>query len=192
MALVLVDGLRILLDNKRTTIYVNNMDTVLDINNRDTDMVVDQRFVLTNVDNSAVGLNQIDDNIDVNLACGSVIIPKDELMQKIAGGNIGGFRCVVANSVGEILHADVAHVLAGKEIIGVSTQAAQIGTLCDIAITGDEIIEPSWNWDTDKSIYASEFGVLTQTVPTENYMQMIAIPLSPTSIRIRIEPSIFI
>lgn len=190
--IVLIDGLRVLLDNNGKIININAGDIYVDVDNNDTDMFVGPDGLITNVNNRDVDVNLPDDNIDVILKCGSTLIPKDELMQKVAGSNIGGFRCVVTNDNGEILHADVARVLAGKEVIGISTQAVAIGSLCDIAITGDEIIEPSWNWDTNKSIYATEYGHLTQEVPTENYLLMVAIPLSPTSIRVRIEPAIFL
>lgn len=190
--IVLIDGLRILLDNNGRIINIDGRDVLVNVDNNDTDMLLDQNDIYTNVDNNDVGLNVPNDNVDVVLKCGSTLIPKDELMQKVAGSNIGGFRCLVANDVGEILHADVVRVLAGKEIIGISTQAVAIGSLCDIAITGDEIIESSWNWDTNKSIYATEYGHLTQVVPIEDYLCMVAVPLSPTSIRVRIEPPIFL
>lgn len=190
--IVLIDGLRILLDNRNNIINIDSNDVLVDLDNNYTNMIVDSDDINTILNDNNIGVDLPNDNIDVILKCGSTLVPKEELMQKVAGANIGGLRCVVTNDNGEILHADVARVLAGKEIIGVSIQATAIGGLCPIAITGDEITEPSWNWDTNKSIYAAEYGHLTQDIPTENYLAQIAIPLSPTSIRIRIEPAIFL
>ena len=190
--IVLVDGLRILLDNSTNILSINSNVTRVNVNNEDLHMKLTDGDITANINTNELGLIVPNDNINIELRCGSTLIPKEELMQKIAGANIGNFRCVVANSAGHILHADSALVLAGKDIIGVSAMSSAIGGLCDIAITNDEIIEPSWNWDTNRSIYATEYGHLTQVIPTENYLQMIAIPLSPTSIRIRIEPPIFI
>jgi len=189
--IVLIDGLRILLDNKATIINIDRNNVLVDLDNNYKTVNLDQGDINTILDNNDIGLNVPNDNINVILKCGSTLVPKDELVRKVTGANVGGFRCLVTNSSGQVIHADVAQVLAGREIIGISTQAASIGSLIEIASDGDEVTEPSWNWELDKNIYATEYGHLTQEIPTTNYNYMVALPLTPTSIVVRIEPPIF-
>jgi hypothetical protein len=191
-SLVLIDGLDITLDNSVYGLTLDNEALQMDLDNSLTDVTLQADNINATIDYQVVGAQIAADNILVTLDCGATIVPGDELMQKVAGEDLGGFRALVTDGSGQVVHATVARVLAGKEVIGVSTEAVVSGNLCTIGITGDEITELSWNWDTNKSIYVTGDGLLTQTVPETDFLLMVAVPLSPTTIRVRIEPPIFL
>ena len=191
--LVLVDGLGITLDRTpiKTNILSDNIG--ISVNKELYGININKEQLLsTTLDNNLVNLTMRQEPIAIKLSGGSIIVPEGDIMRKICAENVGGHRMVTVNENGEILHADSDLILDGKQTIGMTLQAALQGSECEIAITGDEVIEPSWNWITTSSIYLGDDGILTQTAPTSGFVLIVAVPLTSTSIRVRIEMPIFL
>ena len=191
--LVLVDGLSLTLDQTpiKTNILSDNIG--ISINKELYDININKEQLLkTSLDNNALGLTMRQEPIAIKLSGGSIIVPEGDIMRKICAENVGGHRMVTVDENGEILHADSDLILDGKQTIGMTLQAALAGSECEIAITGDEVTEPSWNWITTSSIYLGDDGVLTQIAPTSGFVLIVAVPLTSTSIRVRIEMPIFL
>lgn len=190
--LVLVDGLNVMLDNVNIIVDLSSPDYTVNIDNDNIELYLDYDEITSTINTSDTIVDMTGDNLIIDVKCGSTLVPKEELMQKITGENVGGLRVVTVDDNGHIIHATVPRVLDGKPVIGITTEAEFIGNLCDIGVTGDEIIEPSWTWDVNESIYLGDDGNLTQIPPITNFVQLVAVPLSPTSLRVRIEPPIFL
>jgi hypothetical protein len=75
--------------------------------------------------------------------------------------------------------------LTQKAVLGLSIQAARIGEMIIIKTSG-QLIEPSWHWELNKFIYLAENGLLTQDIPTQGRIIEIGIPLTESSLLIRI------
>lgn len=191
--LVLVDGLDVQLKQSPVEVGILSDKIGIDIN-KELYSININRTPLINVDVAGDSINTTlkQQPISINLSGGSIIVPEGDIMRKICAENVGGHRMVTVDSNGEILHADKDLILDGKQTIGMTLQAALAGSECEIAISGDEVIEPSWNWITTSSIYLGDDGILTQTAPTTGFVLIVAVPLTSTSIRVRIEMPIFL
>ncbi len=189
--LLLVDGLGITLDNSLYSINIDTQDLVIGIGSDGITTELNNKGIRIKTAADSYDIGLLADNMSVEVKCGSTLVPENELMQKVAGENIAGFRAVTVDNEGRIIHATIARILTGLPVIAISVQAVEAFSLCIVTVTGDEITENSWDWDMSESIYFTEDGILTQVPPTTNFLQIVAVPLSPTSLRVRIEPPIF-
>lgn len=97
-----------------------------------------------------------------------------------AGETLGAQRVVyVVND--EVFYADNTVQDHKTKILGI-TKTAAVENDPIVVITAGEYEEVSWSWDTSKVIYLSSAGFMTQTVPTDGFAYVIAIPITPTKI----------
>lgn len=86
--------------------------------------------------------------------------------QFAAAGPVGGLRLVVNGGNG-VEHANPNIREHGFQIIGVSLQSAvSPGDLIEVQQSGS-LSNPSFNFIPGQPVYTNEFGVLTQTPPTD-------------------------
>ena len=110
------------------------------------------------------------------------------LITKITASPISGHRVVLLNSNGTADYASSNNISHATRVVGISTHAADAASPLIIAIH-DEIVEPTWNWDTSKPVYLSGGGYLSQVepvFPTDKFSLIVGMPLSPTSLFINI------
>jgi hypothetical protein len=108
------------------------------------------------------------------------------VISKVAAEVLGGHRVVIVNSGNKLLYADNAVPEHMWKIVGITTQAAVLGTSCIYAVDNQEIQEGSWTWDTTKPIYLTGLGLLTQVPPTTGFINIVAFPTSSTSLIVRL------
>ena len=191
--LVLADGLNVSLQQSPMEALILSDNIGININKELYSININRTpLVNVDVDNNDIDLKMKVEPISIKLSGGSIIVPEGDIMRKICAENVGGHRMVTVDENGEILHADKDLILDGKQTIGMTLQAALQGDECELAISGDEVTEPSWNWITTSSIYLGDDGVLTQIAPTTGFVLIVAVPLTSTSIRVRIEMPIFL
>ena len=111
---------------------------------------------------------------------------------KTASTDINGHRVLAVDDDGKVLHADNTILWHRHNILGISKQAVSAGNQVEIAIEGDELTETSWNWDTQLPIYLSTDGLLTQTIPSNGFIVIVAETITSTTIRIKINNSIIL
>jgi hypothetical protein len=87
---------------------------------------------------------------------------------------------VVAVADGEAYYPDLTNPQDVENIIGLSTNAASIGTVVNVAIEG-QYSESMWNW-VPGFIYCGTNGALTQTVPLTGAIVRVAKAINPTTI----------
>lgn len=100
-----------------------------------------------------------------------------------AANAVGGNRFVYLDG-SQVLYATNQNLEHGMKIVGITTNAANVGDTLIIALFG-EIEEPSWNWELDKPVYLGVNGLPTQTVPTypnAAFSLIVGFPISPTKI----------
>jgi hypothetical protein len=102
-----------------------------------------------------------------------------------AGTALGGHRAVIADGAGQALYADQSDTSHIGKVIGITTVAAMQGAPIEITQAG-EVIEPSWNWSPGK-IFCGVNGLLTQTVPTSGFIQVIGIALAATKMLVDLQ-----
>lgn len=76
-------------------------------------------------------------------------------------------------------------------VVGVSQNGGVPGTLINIQQSG-EISLSSWAWTLNKPVYVGPNGPLTQTAPTSGFLQIVGIPITPTSLSIGLQPPIIL
>lgn len=189
---IIIDSLRIQIEDDTVNIAVPSDILSASLLDDRLDTSIQLATLSLGIDTSDIVADLQDDTLTITISGCTTVIPEGKLMIKIAAENVGGHRIVTIDSVGNILHADSDLILDGKKAIGMTTQSALAGSQCIIAISGDEVTEPSWAWDTSKPIYLGDNGVMTQTAPTVGFVLIVGVVLSPTSIRVRIEMPIFL
>lgn len=103
---------------------------------------------------------------------------------------IGGNRAVMGDGAGSIAYADSSNLAHRGKCIGLTMTAASAGGTVEIAVSGD-VTEPTWNWSLGP-VYLGTNGLLTQTVPTSGYIQVIGTAMSPTRMTISIQQPIIL
>lgn len=69
-----------------------------------------------------------------------------------------------------------------KKILGITLESGVINKKAKVLTYGN-ITNPAWNWNVDLPIYVNANGVLSQSAPFEGISYVIAMPVSPISIR---------
>jgi hypothetical protein len=106
----------------------------------------------------------------------------------VAANDLSGHRAVLVTSARNIDYASADTLSHSLRVIGVTLNAGLQGASIDVA-NGQEIIEPSWNWDVNLPVFLGLNGALTQVVPTyptSVFSLMIGMPTSTTSIFVSI------
>jgi hypothetical protein len=109
----------------------------------------------------------------------------DQFITVVAGGSLSGQHAVIIGEDGEAYYADRSNLDHVDIVAGVTTGAISAHATGSIQTSG-RMIEETWNWTMEQSIYLSINGLLTQTAPTSGFVLYMGFPLSPTSMFIRI------
>jgi hypothetical protein len=114
---------------------------------------------------------------------------QDDDMVGTANANLSGHRVVRSIGTDDLVdYADSSNVAHAGTIIGITLNAANMGDTIAIRATG-EIVEPSFSF-APGPIYFNASGSLTQTRPTEGFVQQVAVASSLTEIVVQIGPPI--
>lgn len=119
------------------------------------------------------------------------IIPIGNFITYRAGIALGGNRVVRTGFDGSVVYASSAILSDANSIIGITVGAANQNQDVIIQIFG-ELIEPSWNWVSDQSIFLGLNGLLTQTPPNTGFCIMIGTAVNPTKINVSIKQPIIL
>jgi hypothetical protein len=118
-------------------------------------------------------------------------IPGEDLakLKTLPAGEVLSALRIVARSAGQYFAADPSSDDSVFAIAGLTTSAAISGAPVT-PINNVEFEDQSWSWTLGKPIFLGSAGILTQTPPTTDWLQIVARPLSPTAISIEIEEPI--
>ena len=108
----------------------------------------------------------------------------------LAGENLGGNR-VVYIADGRAFYADSDNLTCSNASVGITNGAAVLDDIINIQTSG-YMQEPSWQWSTNLPLFLGVNGLMTQTMPTTGFSQIIGIVTSSTEIIIQIQPSIIL
>lgn len=103
-----------------------------------------------------------------------------------AGETISALRVVRGSPTGAIFNCDSATITLSDRPIGITLTSGNISDIIDVCTSG-EMTDGSWNWDTTKPIFCGSNGILTQTPIVSGFSQIVATPISPTTIDVKIE-----
>lgn len=98
-------------------------------------------------------------------------------------------RVVALDGAGNAYYPDLTVPADVARIVGVTLHAATAGTPVGI-VTSHDFTEPAWNWSPGRIYCALSGGALTQTVPTTGAIVEVARVVTPTTIRVGIQPGI--
>lgn len=125
---------------------------------------------------------------DVNLAAAQATlgIGGENTLVAIAGDALGGQVAVYLAGDGKAYKADKTSALS-RLVVGVTTGAAVLGAPATIQI-GGIMTEGSWSWLGTEVVWLGVSGLLTQTIPSTDYLVQVGVPAGPT--KLRIEPQL--
>lgn len=112
-----------------------------------------------------------------------------QLLTKAAGTAISAMLAVhVRNGLVFVADPAVQPPIAASAIAANSGLTGEAITLQN----GGELVNSTWSWVPDMDIYVGPGGMLTQTPPSEGYIQNVGVPTGPTSMLVEVqEPSFF-
>ena len=108
----------------------------------------------------------------------------------LAGENLGGNR-VVYIADGRAFYADSDNLTCSNASVGITNGASVLDDIINIQTSG-YMQEPSWQWSTNLPLFLGVNGLLTQTMPSTGFSQIIGIVTSSIEIIIQIQPSIIL
>jgi hypothetical protein len=108
----------------------------------------------------------------------------------LADQSLGGHRVVRKTATG-VNYADSSQIASAGTAIGITIGAVSAGQNAMIAVTGMDIVEPSWNWSPG-AIYLGLNGLMTQSAPISGFIQRIGIVTGPTSILVSVEQPLIV
>lgn len=106
-----------------------------------------------------------------------------------AGAALGGHRIVILNANSEAIYASNLDPTHLHKVLGLTTGAVSIGSPATIRVSG-EITESTWTWTLNQPIFLGIDGLITQTGPTTGFLVIIAFPITPTKVFIRIQEAV--
>ena len=98
---------------------------------------------------------------------------------------IGGHRLVEVGNDGRWVYSQSGNAVA------LTLGACGTGEIPAVINTG-MVVEPSWNWTTGLPIYQTGLGMLTQVVPTSDFIRQVATAMSPTSLLLEFKQTIIV
>ena len=113
----------------------------------------------------------------------------DNMLSVVAGTDLLASHAVQLDSNGHAVYADSSDLSTIGHLFGVTMTSVSSGQKVMIRI-GGEMIDSSWTWNTGGSVFLGTNGVLTQTIPTTGYSQVIGKPLSATSLFLNFQTAI--
>lgn len=103
----------------------------------------------------------------------------------LCGEGIGGNRVVVFDADGKLYYASQSNPNHASKIAGVTLQAG-IADSVIVCQSSGQMDEAGWTWNVSKPVYLSDNGLMTQVIPNSGFIIEIGIPITATSILIRI------
>lgn len=103
-----------------------------------------------------------------------------------AGAALGGHRAVIYDDTGAAQYADSTVLMDAGAVVGLTLGAAAAGDTVAIATSG-AVSEPSWAWAERLPVFLGTNGLLTQTPPVAGFMLPMGVPLSPTTLLLRVQ-----
>lgn len=100
----------------------------------------------------------------------------------LAGENLSALRAVVLEA-GSAVYADLADATHAGRVVGVTQAAATSGSTVTV-VTDGVITDAGWSWDIALPVYCGAAGVLTQSVPSGAWLQIVGYPYSSTKLRV--------
>lgn len=98
-------------------------------------------------------------------------------------------RVVSLDGAGNAYYPDLTNPDDVSRIVGVTAHAAATGAPVQI-VTSRDFTEPAWSWSPGRIYCALTGGALTQSVPLTGAIVEVARVVSPTTIRVGIQPAI--
>lgn len=115
---------------------------------------------------------------------------QNPVVQGTAGVTVSA-NTAVAIVNGKIVPAQSGELVQVGNVLGVSQNGGAAGTVITVQQTGSMGLS-SWNWTLGQPIFVGPNGPLTQTPPSSGFVQVVAIPLTPTSISIGLHAPIIL
>lgn len=109
----------------------------------------------------------------------------------IAGISIIVHHVVLVGSNGKAQYASSSNQLHAGRALGVTLNSASADGALTVRRSG-AIIDSSFNWIAEQPIYCGLDGVLTQTVPTSGFIQIVGVAETTTSMNVEIETPILL
>lgn len=100
-----------------------------------------------------------------------------------AAENLSGHRAIGGSGDG-VRARSASDLSTLGQVVGVTLGSAVRGQEVQFQTSG-EIVEPSWSW-TPGRVWLGENGLLTQTLPTQGYLQQIGVSNGPTKLIVNI------
>jgi hypothetical protein len=98
-------------------------------------------------------------------------------------------RVVALDGAGNAYYPDLTVPADVARIVGVTLHAAVAGTPVGI-VTSRDFTEPAWSWSPGRIYCALSGGALTQIAPATGAIVEVARAVTPTTIRVGIQPGI--
>lgn len=106
-----------------------------------------------------------------------------------ADGPLSGRRVVRSTTGGKAGYADSGTPAHANLVLGITTSAAADGADVFIQLSG-LIVEPTWAWAANQTVFCGLNGVLTQTPPTAGFSLVVGVATSPTSLAVDVKQPI--
>jgi hypothetical protein len=103
---------------------------------------------------------------------------------------MSGQRAVRRRPDGLIEYASAANADDAFPLVGISAQAADAGGAV-IVQSGDDMVEPSWNWTPGEPVFVGVDGVLTQAPPGLAFEMSVGTAIDAHRLQIRLGVPVF-
>ncbi len=111
------------------------------------------------------------------------------MVERVAGtGGVGGQRVVVLLGE-EVFHADKDNPAHFDLVEGITAGAFGAGVTGCVQVYG-RMIDPSWSWTPDVTLWLGNNGLLTETPPASGFTLRVARAVSATEIFIDLYPPV--
>jgi hypothetical protein len=114
-----------------------------------------------------------------------------ERFSGLCGEGIGGNRVVIFDADGKLYYANQSDPTHANKIAGVTLQAGIADSVITCQSSG-QMDEAGWTWDVSKPVYLADNGLMTQVLPTSGFIIVIGMPITATSLLIRIHMPIMV
>lgn len=111
------------------------------------------------------------------------------LLRKIAAATLNGHRAVAALPDGTLVHADNLNPDHRDAVLGLIANATLINHEAIVSTFGS-MVEPSWSWTPQRSLFLGTEGLITQTLPATGFLLVLGKAVSPTEIFIQLQTPI--
>lgn len=150
-------------------------------------VVVTEQTIIPTVDENLVTVQVTENVIEVtNLYSGvsPVVSPGNTDFKKVTSEDISAFKVIaVINNLAEVADSsNLNHIWAVR---GIAVNSVLSGGEVTIKTEG-ELSNGSWNWNMGQGIWFNSAGSLTQIQPVVGFGQVVAEPISPTRIYVKL------